>query len=332
MFCPQCRLSWPSGVKNGGVNADKPRRQINNATQWGNPLVCPNCLVPLAADRIQGEFPSVAHAAQTIEGSMTVKDVLRETAAGQFVSGEIPLDDKKPSSKQGFFWLDANGKNLIGSFLNSSKPGPRMFIRLAIIGLSMLIGSIVFLSLQATGNKRFHMVDSGVLPKNAHSAQMTPDQEALVALMPYKVGNWSREEANEDLWNDHGVGNADVETYMATYRSGDDRVQEWVVKAPSIQSGSQLQNFEGTTRAVHTDSGVVYVTPQTYDVGGKTYIAFDFVPNSNDEQDWVVANQSFSPTMMHTMSWYQSPYVITVGANDKVDRDDFVRQVMQTIR
>jgi hypothetical protein len=325
MFCPQCRANWPSGGGDGLVRVDKPESNRPESSRWGRPLVCPNCQIPLAADRIQGEFPSVAHASSTKEGSMTINDVLREATNANFTIGEVALDDVKPEPKRRLFGIDVSPSNKLIKVLDAVRTQPKFFLtKVAVLCIGFCVCSILFLSVHSIRIPR-HQVVSSISPNHsAGAATYTSAQQDLLRLMPAQVGGWTRCESVSQLWNDQSIGNNAVQTFVSTYRLGTERAELWAVKVPTMEHESVLQNFEGGSRAVHTDDGVVNVTPVSFVRLRKSYLLFDYSPAHPKDQYWIHTNQSFVPTKSHTLSWAESNYIVSVAADTPEERDDFV--------
>jgi hypothetical protein len=331
MFCPQCRLSWPKGSA-GTTNLLKSKRKTSNSPEWGSALLCPNCLVPLAADRIQGEFPSVAHASSTKEGTMTIKDVLRESGLGGATSGEVPLDDKKHVNKARLFGKDANGKPIFLPGVASMPPRKQQILRrLLLMGISVLCCLVITFGVRAmiSGGVRTNLVAKAAA--NGHAVavpapsiqKLTASETALLKVMPTTVGNWSRSEADADIWNVRNVSTVASQTFTSTYKSGNDTVQLWATRIPTVQAAPPLTTFEGVTRVVHTSDGAVYVNPKLVDTGSSVSMVFDYNASTTPLSAWIQTGQ-FTPPLAHTISWYAPPFIITVASQSKDDRDAFV--------
>jgi hypothetical protein len=263
----------------------------------------------------------------TPEGRITIKDVLRETANDNSDAKEVGLDDKIRDPKQRRFTASQAGRSIWSRIWVAPGAGPSSLVqRLAIIAFAVCIGSIVFLTLHSVSPARIaaKAVDrsAGNSPLSNHPV-LTSDQQALVALMPATVGDWTRNEQNGDLWNVQSSGGSAVRTSVSTYRDGTGYVEFWAVKAPSNQYMSQLQNFAGGARAVHTDAGVVYIKPVASQPADTVYLNFDYSSaHPNDPYSIVTSLPSVS-NLSHTISWYQSPYVVTVAARTVEERNDF---------
>jgi hypothetical protein len=328
MFCPQCRAKWPADGNSGELKADKPKRNAGNGSEWGRSLLCPSCQVPLAADRIQGEFPSVAHASSSKEGSMTIKDVLRETESSGSSAGDVPLDDKAPEEKKRLFGLSRANKSRLSEMFTSPVSGARAIVqRLAIITFAACVASIVFFSLRAVmqAGKAHHASVVQVTP-GAHPALPVAEQN-LLAVMPQKLGDWVREESNADVWKNDNSGDTDF-VYSSTYRLGNDRVIETAVKATPSDANSELTEYYGCPRIVHTDTGIFIAPTVLLTVGQTHFIRFDYAPKDSSMQFWIAQDQSFSPTQAHTISWYQAPYIITVSSRTAQSRDRYMSEVL----
>ena len=324
MFCPQCRLSWPASGTSGAVNVDKPKRNSIKSGQWGSPLLCPTCQVPLAADRIQGEFPSVAHASSTKEGSMTIKDVLRETANDNTRPTELALDDKVRDPKGKLFGADGAGRTFWNRLWTPAQPGASTIVqRIAIISFAACIASIVFLTLHAVPvSKPKAKAAAALSTAKAALSGLSADERTVIALMPSKVGDWTRNEKDGDFAAGQNSDSDPQQTTISTYRDGADRVEVWAVRAQSIGGKSPLNDFADKSRAIHTDSGVTNVAPKTVSLCDVNYVQFDYSPSNPDAVDTIVSNQ-FEPNAAHTISWYHAPYVLTIASESAEARDDF---------
>jgi hypothetical protein len=286
--------------------------------------MCPNCQIPLAPDRIQGEFPSVAHLSSSAEGRMTIKDVLRETASNGANAEDMSLDDKVQIQKSKLFGDFTSIRAFFKRLTPSSRPGSSTIIqRLALITVALCMSSIVFLSFRSVTPK--HAIITNSSKNAAVSAQpvLTADQKQLLALVPVTAGEWTRNERVSDILNYQSSGQSAVRTTLSTYRNGAEYAEMWLVKAPSLPFMSQLQNFEGAPRAVHTSDGVIYIKPVSAQPADINYLKFDFVPTHPNDAYSIVTNQPFVSNLPHTTSWYQSPYVITIAARTAGERDDF---------
>ena len=252
---------------------------------------------------------------------MTVKDVLRETAGSNSNSGEVALDDKKDTPSPRFL---SGRKRAVEMLVGASLTGGRrIFHRMAVVAVCACVFSAIGLSIRAALTPKPHHQLIAALPsKPTPAPSLTSNQQALIGLMPAHVGQWTRNEKDSNLWADRESGTSIAQTYASTYRLGSERIQLWAVRAPTVQNGSPLLNFYGAARVIHTDNGVVYVTPQVFDYDNTQFASFDYNSSPNDEF-WIQTNQTFAPQKSHTISWYQSPYLLTIAADTVAERDSF---------
>jgi hypothetical protein len=335
MFCPQCRSIW-SKESAGKANPFKSKGKSIPSRQWGSALVCPNCLIPLAADRIQGEFPSVAHASSMKEGSMTIQDVLRESSAGAPPSSEVPLDDKKLSAKFYLFEKDVTGKTVLN-------PGLKVLSKLkqpAIQRLVMIGFAVSFLAVAAYGvrmiasaagtrqhSNRAALLSASVVPGMDHPV-LTATQQSLMALMRPTVGPWSRIEQRSDVLQDGLESANNTVTFLGSYRNGVQHVELWATTVPKIDIAVPLQGILASSIAVHTDRGTVIVPSRSEYTYGLKRIIFDYDPRSTNQWSLLTPTGIPATEYAHTVSWFQSPFVVTIASNSKSDRDNFVKSLV----
>jgi hypothetical protein len=250
---------------------------------------------------------------------MTIKDVLRESAGGNDIAGDVPLDDKAETPNVRFFGLEKSRNRIVVRFLAAISAGPTIIVqRLALVTVILCVSSIFVLTLRPSlTTRQIHKSGKTVLGKTVSHPGLSPGNEAILNLMPASIGNWTRNETDNQV-----LDNPSSQTYASTYRLGTSRVQLWVTKASAVPVSSTLINFEGSSRKLHTDTGVSILQPNEIDFGGKSYVMFDYNPAHTGDQYWI-STSPFTPALAHTQSWYQSPYVVTVGSDVQKDRDNF---------
>jgi hypothetical protein len=126
------------------------------------------------------------------------------------------------------------------------------------------------------------------------------------------------------LWQ----GGTDVgatDSRVVYYQQGKEIVELTLIRTPSLQPPLRhpLQVIASGERVVASPQGTVHIQPHESLRFGRDCLFFDYTPRG---PNWrIFTTNSYVPRMPHTVSWYASPYVETVGADTAQARDSFAQ-------
>ena len=327
MFCPQCRQNWSlSAPLEQSLPRSKwdLRRYLPKKAQ-SKPRHCPNCQSLLVNDRLEQEFPPVAHASKS-DGSLSVTDFLREISAPGVVAGPLPPDKSRaagasgvPSEEDGRRFpqgwrRSGRGQNSTDSILGFAALGAIVII------LSALCLSVVWDEARLSGIR----AEKAAIHQSAIGAAAVSSWQPAVVLnaLPSTLpGGWRRWETDSVLT--HPGQNPSVGERVATYQRGAQFGRVWLLRVPETKG--VLAAFAGSARAIHTPQGVLRRLPQQVRLFDRDCFIFDGDTTSNTPH-YVVGGAASASAETNTVSWYQQGVIVTVAGADRQIRDDLAAE------
>lgn len=353
MFCPRCRRhlqfeETPSLFAGGSGRA---------------PRNCPVCHTLLAPDRLAPEFPVSEEA--TVTSILTVQDVLRETSTSTSTGSQAPLDEQVKRFRKSLWEHEhehdheAHAGLFLGTRRLTSNGTPALYIALGVaslLAILALVAGIFFHTIWQEPEGRH--VDSPAFPtagvsdisqvvSSPHYASLdavpvvteqkqgrSPSPAKRASLMPVAIGNWRL--WKRSVWPLSRLAFGQVtpgRVVRADYQNGPQIAEISLMKAPGDQAtpAQRLRAVAGGPRTVTRTSAAQHISPQAAVWQGERSLVFDYRP-AGDADPLVLTDNPYLPHFPHTISWYQAPYVVTVGADSASTRDSFAQAYLASQR